>query len=356
MITGCSAISSGAVPRPSDMPRVVIIILNWNGWKDTIECLESLWHINYPDYRVVVVDNKSEDGSIERIVSYCDGKIPVYSPYFNYDPDNKPIRYKRLTKDRIDRRDGDISVPGGQDLIIIENDKNYGFALGNNIAIEYARETFNPDYILFLNNDTVVESMFLRELVDTAEANKKIGIVGSINYYYYDPMRVWYSGGTINWVTGKSRDDTQTKIDTGYFQRIRPVDDVAGSSLLIRTEVLDRIGYFYPGYFFYYEETDLCVKAKKNGYLVYANLNSRIWHKIGASSKKMSVVSQYHLTRNRILFMRRNARRLEYALFIMVLILYSIPVSTFSSLVFSKDLKILRSYYQAIYNGLLYKL
>jgi len=114
--------------------KVSIIILNWNGWKDTIECLESLYRIIYPNYDVIVVDNGSEDNSIEKIKEYCEGKIKVESKFFEYSSENKPIRiieYSREEAEAGGGREQEIAdLPSNKKLILIKNEKNYGFAGG----------------------------------------------------------------------------------------------------------------------------------------------------------------------------------------------------------------------------------
>ncbi|MCE5214153.1 MAG: glycosyltransferase, partial [Methanobacterium sp.] len=104
-----------------ETPKVTIVIVNWNGWEDTIECLKSLYHVNYTNFNIIIVDNHSQDDSVKKIKDYIENKK----------------------------------------LILIVNDENYGFAEGNNIGIRYAQKNFNPDYILLLNNDTIVDKEFL---------------------------------------------------------------------------------------------------------------------------------------------------------------------------------------------------
>jgi len=120
-------------------PKVSIIILNWNGWKDTIECLESLYQITYPNYDVILVDNGSEDESIEKIKEYCEGKIMVESKFFKYDPSNKPIKIIEYTREEAEGGGGKekkiTNLPSDKKMILIKNEKNYGFAEGNNVGL-----------------------------------------------------------------------------------------------------------------------------------------------------------------------------------------------------------------------------
>ena len=162
-------------------PRVSIIILNWNGWKDTIECLESLYKITYPNYDVIVVDNGSKDDSVEKIKAYANGEIKVESKFFKYNPKNKPIKVFEVSEE--DARYGRFKrtlynkFDVNRRMILIRNKDNYGFTGGNNIAIQFALNVLNPDYVLLLNNDTVVDRNFLSELVKVAESDNRIGVL-----------------------------------------------------------------------------------------------------------------------------------------------------------------------------------
>ena len=113
-------------------PKVSIVILNWNGWEDTIECLESLYQITYPDYDVIVVDNGSEDESVEKIKEYAEGNIVVESKFFEYSSGNKPIKIIEYTREEAEAGGGKeeeiADLPSNRKLIIIKNEKNYGFA------------------------------------------------------------------------------------------------------------------------------------------------------------------------------------------------------------------------------------
>ena len=127
-------------------PLITIIILNWNGWKDTIECLESLYQINYTNFEVILVDNHSEDGSIQKIREYCKGKLEVKSKFFNYMNKNKPIKLiefsNQETHNYLHKRDDSNLL--SRKLILLKNDENYGFAEGNNIGIRFALKNLKP--------------------------------------------------------------------------------------------------------------------------------------------------------------------------------------------------------------------
>ena len=320
-------------------PKVSIIILNWNGWKDTIECLESLYGITYPNYVVVVVDNGSEDESIEKIKEWAKGKIEVKSKFFEYNPVNKPIRYIEYNRESAEAggvKEKEVQgLASSKKMVIIGNEKNYGFAEGNNIGMEYALRALNPDYILLLNNDTVVESKFLSELVEVAEGDEKIGIVGPSIYLFNKPDKLQFE-----W--------KYKKINT-------PTEDysISGCVFLIRSSLVNIVGLLDPAYFLYYEENDYFAKAKKNGYKVkYVPTKDKVLHKVSASVNKVSELQTYYMTKNRFLFMKKNSTRLQFLLFFLNFFIKDFTLMTGSLLILHKDLKSLKIFWKAVYDGI----
>lgn len=268
-------------------PKVSIIILNWNGLKDTIECLESLRKITYPDYQVLVVDNGSTGADVKAL----------RERFRNY-------------------------------IHIIENDKNYGFAEGNNIGMRYALTNYNPDYLLLLNNDVSVDPDFLTELVKAAEKNPKIGLLGPVIYDYYrqSVVRGQGSGLRINWWTG-THVAIRSKLGGQEVDGIREADFVEGSCMLVRRNVIDKVGILDTAYFAYWEEADWCVRIKRAGYRVCCVLSSKIWHKSPRShldSRRL-----YYLLRNNIMFMRKNADKKYMPTFLVYFFCIKLPLWTF---------------------------
>ena len=206
-------------------PKVSIIILNWNGWKDTIECLESLYQITYPNYDVIVVDNGSKDSSVKKIKEYCHGQTKVQSKFFIYNPNNKPIKIIEYTGEEVEAGKGKErkleNAPSNKKLTIIKNEKNYGFAEGNNIGIRYALGK-GIDYVLLLNNDTVVDQNFLTELVRVAESEEYSGIIGPKLYFYKNKNRIYSVGGRINFWTSEISHIGYNEVDPGHYTQ--PID------------------------------------------------------------------------------------------------------------------------------------
>jgi hypothetical protein len=273
-------------------PQVAIIILNWNGWPDTLECLESLFKINYRNFEVILVDNDSNDQSIQKIREYCQGEIKVQSPFFQYQKNNKPIRLKILTKNELKSNikiEKDLDLPSNQKLTLIKNDENYGFAKGNNIAIKYALKNLNPEYIFLLNNDTVVNPNFLTKMVQSAEENVNFGILGPLIYYYDWNGRndvVANLGGKvdINRYPGYY-DLIEVSNPEDYNNNIIECDWVSGAALMMKIRDIT-FEYLNEKLFFGCEDIDLAILLKKQGYKSIIVLNSHIWHKEGVSRKK----------------------------------------------------------------------
>lgn len=226
-----------------DYPRVCIIILNWNGLEDTIECLESLQKINYPNYKVVVIDNASEGDDTEVLRQKFGG-------YIN----------------------------------IIENDKNYGFAEGNNIGIRQALQK-GVDYVLLLNNDTVVDPEFLDELINIVEADPRIGIICPMIFYYDEPDKVWFGGGEkvdlFRGIGTKMRggESNSLVVESGF---------ASGAAMLISRDTLQKIG-LLPDYFFGVEDIDYSIKALRAGFRIVVAVRAKVLHKGSKSAAGISV-------------------------------------------------------------------
>lgn len=244
--------------------RVSIIILNWNGLKDTIECLESVKKIDYSNYEIIVVDNGSTDGSQNEI--------------------------KRLFAE----------------VALLENKENLGYAEGNNVGIRYALMN-GAEYIFLLNNDTVVDSQILNSFIDVVNLYPEAGIFGAKIYYYSDPNKIWFAGGKLDSVSMRFLHIGMNQIDSEKFNRIQEIDYACGCALFIKKEVIDRIGLLEPSFFLTYEETDWCYRAKALGFKILLSPQLKVWHKISVSfGGNNSPLYTYFFTRNRLLWAKRN--------------------------------------------------
>lgn len=244
-------------------PLVTIVILNWNNWPDTLDCVASCRRLNWPNLRVVIVDNGSGDGSEGILRERC------------------------------------------PDAVIIQTGANLGFAGGNNIGIRHALET-GADYVWLLNNDAVSDPDALAKLVEALQSAPSAAAAGSKVYYHDDPQRIWFAGGI--WTKGRLRVRQRGtgELDHGEYDYLCPVGSVSGCSMLIRSSVIREIGLLDESYFLYWEDTDWCARAQKNGYKVLFVPASRVWHKVSATVAPRSQLQYYYNTRNGLMFCMRH--------------------------------------------------
>lgn len=261
-------------------PLVYIIIVNWNGLKDTIECLGSLERLEYPNFEVVLVDNGSTDGSAPLIKA----KYP--------------------------------------NLFVILNRNNVGYGKANNLGIEYALRN-GANYVWLLNNDAISDPGALSTMVRVAEEDPKIGILGSKIYYANDPGRIWFAGAGIDWPRGLSSHIGINETDRGQYDTLRRVERVAGCSMLVRREVCEQVGLFDENYFLFVEEIDWCVRARKQGFSCVLVPSSIVYHKGSVSVSKIghwSSVYNYYNTRNFLYLVRRSFSFPKRDFFLLLLI------------------------------------
>ncbi len=257
------------------------MVLNWNGWRDTVECLESLQRLDYPSFRIVVVDNGSSDDSCERIRRWASGDEPVESRHLLYRPDTKPLEVASYDEAEAEAggtasgEDALLAAPPHGALTLIRSGENRGFAGGCNLGIRYALKR-RADYVWLLNNDVVVESEALPEMVATANSDEKIGLVGSVLYDFDTPetIQAW-GGGSINWWMGTTK-NLKTLTEPGP-------DYLTGASLLIRAAVIESIGLLDESYFFYGEDMDYSRRALEAGWSIGVAEGSTVLHKEGGT-------------------------------------------------------------------------
>jgi len=293
------------------MFKVYIILLNYNGWKDTIECLESVLKNNYENYQIIVVDNDSPNNSMEYIKAWAEGKQEVIYEessqlkYLSQPHEPKPLDYVYYTKEEaLNGGDKEKESKLNNPIILIQAGENGGFAAGNNIGIKYALTKNDFEYVWLLNNDTVIEKDALNKLVNYANTNN-IGICGSALMYFYEPLKVQAYGGTVNKFFGTSKHI----LDKNEIEK--KLDYIVGASFLIDRKAIDKIGLLPEEYFLYYEETDYCFNARNNGFKLGIDLNSTVYHKEGASTgasqnpQDKSEFSDVLILKNRIKFHRK---------------------------------------------------
>ncbi len=288
-----------------------VILLNMNDWKSTIECLESVFRLGAARFRVIVCDNDSSDGSVEKIAAWARGSLQAQTAnpelaYLTTPPVAKPVPYVELTRAQAESAKAVHDAP----LTLIRNGVNLGFAAGNNVGIRYALRDGECRFFWILNNDTVVDPGALEAMIRLMEEQKDLGLCGSLNLSYANPKEVQTEGGNqySRW-TGRVR-----KRPRRFIGNLPPepahFDYVNGASMLASREFLESVGLMEESYFLYFEEMDWAMRAKGKFKLGYTR-DSIIYHKEGAcigssgDRRKRSLLSERYLTRNRVLFTRR---------------------------------------------------
>lgn len=252
-------------------PLVDIVVLNWNGKEDTLECLDSIHKVDYPHYKAIVVDNGSRDGSAAAI----HGKYP--------------------------------------DIPVIENKENLGFAEGNNVGIRYAVKD-GADYILLLNNDAIADPGLLKAFIDEAGRHSDAGIFSGKIYHYSEPGRLWYAGVKWNEKGSYFQDLSQGAMDNEKdFQQAAETDYANGCAMFFKADIVKKIGFFDPIFFLCYEEIDWCYRARRAGYKCFFVPDAKIWHKVSVSlGGDKSLLRNYFNTRNILLWGERYLPRNKY--------------------------------------------
>lgn len=222
-------------------PLAYIILVNWNGKEVTLDCLRSLAQVKYPQFRILVVDNASTDGSVESFRA---------------------------------------EFPGAELLPLPENRR---FAGGNNAGIRYALDR-GAEILLLLNNDTTVDSTFLDCMVDAYRREPAAGIVAPKIYYHDQPETIWYAGGRISFWTGTMRHIGIREKDHGQYDSAADTGYATGCCILTGRNVVERIGLLDESYFMYGEDADWSLRAQRAGYRVIYEPRARVWHKISVSA------------------------------------------------------------------------
>lgn len=283
-------------------PLVSIVTVNYGKAEITCQLIESLNKISYPNIEVIVVDNA------------CEGHDP------------------KVIKQRFPA------------VVLIENPINYGFAAGNNYGIMSAR----GKYVLLLNNDTEVDPAFLEPMVELLESRTDIGAVSPKIRFYYTPDTIQYAGYTpMNQYTIRNFAIGSNETDIGQHDKTRETALGHGAALMVPMEVIKKVGLMSYIFFLYYEEADWCYRIKNAGYKIFFVHSSLVLHKQSITTGKLSPLKIYYLTRNRIVFMRRNIFGITFLISIIYQLFIAIPKNAFKYLIQGK-FSLFITYYKAI--------
>jgi GT2 family glycosyltransferase len=244
------------------MPYVIVVILNTNRREETLACLKSVTESSYSNYSVIVLDNASSDGSVEAIRA---------------------------------------EFPAVQ-IIVLE--ENHGYAGNNNVGIEAALAQ-QADWVLVLNEDTILAPDCLAHLVEGGERSPRTGIVGPMVYHYDEPHLIQSAGRALGpfW---QARHLGQNEPDQGQFSQDHLVDCVSGCAILVRREVIEQVGLIDERFFYYWEETEWCLRASRSGWDIVQVPQAKLWHKGVQRNYRPGPSVTYYGTRNRLLMMAKH--------------------------------------------------
>jgi hypothetical protein len=243
-------------------PYIITVILNTNRCNDTLEALASLKLNTYENHRIIVLDNASTDGSVQAISA----EFP--------------------------------------EVRIIELEKNLGYAGNNNVGIKVALAE-GADWVLVLNEDTILAQECLSKLSEAGQGDPQIGILGPMVYHHNEPDVIQSAGGKLghNWQTWHI---AQNEKDQGQLSQPHTVDWISGCALLVRRQVIEQVGMLDERFFYYFEETEWCMRARERGWVIMHVPQAKLWHKGVQRDYHPSPNVTYYATRNRFLMLAKH--------------------------------------------------
>ncbi len=283
-------------------PLVSIITINYNESDVTLDLLESIRNLSYPNVEVIVVDNAS--------------------------PNDNP----------------DVIKESFPEITLIKSKENLGFAGGNNLGVKQAK----GEFLLFVNNDTVVPKGFIEPLVKTLQDDDSIGMVSPKIKFHWNPSLIQYAGYTpMNKWTIRNSSIGYHQKDNGDFDEPMETQSVHGAAMMVPKKIVEKVGMMTEIYFLYYEEHDWAEMVKRAGYRIFYQPKTYILHKESVSTGKFSPLKTYYISRNRILFARRNFKPLSLCVGLLFQCFVSIPKNTVQFLV-KREFEHLNAFWRAI--------
>jgi GT2 family glycosyltransferase len=261
---------------PQVSPKVSIVMLTLNSYQVTRDCLLTLQQLDYPNFEIVLVDNGSTDGS-----------------------------EKQLGRDFPEVRH-------------LHNTLNLGFPGGNNVGIRDALSR-QPQYLLLLNNDTLVAPNFLSEMVRVTEENPAIGLANPKILYHEPPDRIWYAGGAYKRGWSLAKHFGVNRRDNGKYNQLCEVSFTTGCALLVKADVVRKVGLLDEVFFLGYEDLDWCVRAQNAGFKAIYIPSAVIWHRAGYDTKKNlgKPLKDFYYARNSVLFARKHLEARHWPLYVL---------------------------------------
>lgn len=295
--------------------KISIIIATYNRANDMVACLDSILASDYKNYEIIVVDNASTDNTIELLEQKYGNKIKL-----------------------------------------IKSDTNLMAGGGRNFGAKYA----TGEYFLFIDSDNIVDFKMINELIKGIEKIKDAGMVGPIMHYYKEPTKIWWAGADINLLTSKTSYIGLEETDRGQCNEIKKVGHVP-NVFMIKKKIWDKVGGIDSNFVMHYEESDLAEKIRKIGYNAYIIPTAKTLHNVplnseqnsrnyGGESKKRT----YYTARNRILFMRKNAPKLNFIAFLLIFNNIFLMIYCFNYLK-NKKMDSIKFYLKGTFDGIINK-
>ena len=273
-----------------EFEKVYIVILNWNSYSDTNDCLTSIFNLDYPNFSIIVCDNGSTDRSLFKIEEHIKSQSKEHRFLF--------YKSSELWEEKIDKKE----------IILIDNKNNLGYAAGNNVGIRLAMKDPYCKHVWVLNNDTIVERNTLCEMMQKVRRYDNYGVCGARLIFEHDRTKLQGFGGLYNSTLGISSHYMENEpYDTVINENeiAEKMDYLIGASLLLSRAFINYSGGFSEDYFLYFEELDLFTRMEGKYDKIIAS-NAIVYHKEGASfNNAKKGASLYYLHRNRIFFTKK---------------------------------------------------
>ena len=302
--------------------KVAVILVNWNSFALTFNCIDSLQQMVYRDFDILVTDNGSEDGSGKKLKEHYPG------------------------------------------LILIESPINLGFTGGNNLGMQYAIEN-GYEYVILLNNDTFVKNDSLAVLTTFMDQHHEAGAIQPMIYFNHDRSLLWNGGSYFNPWLGHTYTVNYNQSLKPSNSRIKEVGWISGCAFMTRVSVLKQTGLFPENMFIYYEDVDLSFRIKKLGYQLIYHPDSVIYHIAGMSNKQktkgkegfINPIVHYLNIRNRIWLLKKHTKGLHIPITFLFNFFYIIAVMGYfvARLRFTKFRTVLRAVKDGLSGGIIYK-
>lgn len=336
--------------------KIYITLVNYNGFDDTLDCLVSLTRLNHPNFQIVLLDNGSTNNSLEAMTDVLSGKNKG-----NYKKEWEEILEGsdfQVIDDKFSVKetfhiDGDEGKPFQHPIIMIEKHGNVGFSRGNNICFRYIMQQGDFAHAWVLNNDTIVDPEALATMEAEIEKNVKIGMVGSVLIYNDEREKIQTVGGgkffpllSVTKLMYKNAPVASLK-NINKEEAVKKIDFLMGASVLVRKEVLEKVGFFDEDYFVYVEEMDWMHRMKKAGWSLSIAIDSLVYHKDSSSSKDYREFYYYQLNKNNMVFLKKH-----YGIFYNLLAVVPVLLNTVR---ITRKGKNLRYAVKGLYEGITFK-